>query len=411
MAIIKPFKAIRPSKDKAAFVPSCSYQEYSKEEAEAILNSNPFSFLHIIAQNYKDNTKTSSLQRFELVHKTYLEFIEKAILKQDSDECFYIYQIEKNHLKSCGLLCATSVAEYQSNIIKKHEETIKSREELFANYLSTVKFNAEPVLITYPDNTAIRKIITSEKRNKVDSCFTTSDKTIHSFWVISNKEIILELKKAFKNIETLYIADGHHRSASSSLLAKNLQKANLNHSGNEPYNYFMSYLIPESEIRIYEFNRMVKDLNGFTKEEFIIQLNHFFSIENKGNTIFKPTKKHNFSMYLDSDYYSLSLRKNKYEFTNSLSQLDTQILYETVLKPILGIKNLRKDKRIQYDNGKHGITKMKTEIDKGNFTVGFGLVPVTINEIKAAANTNLVMPPKSTYIEPKLRSGIAIYKI
>ena len=204
---------------------------------------------------------------------------------------------------------------------------------------------------------------------------------------------------------------GHHRSASSALLAKKLKNDNPAHTGNEAYNYFMSYLIPESELKIYEFNRMVKDLNGLTKEEFLFRLNFYFKIENKGTVLYKPSKKHHFSMYFDGVFYSLFLRNDVYSFTDAFSKLDVQILFKTVLQPILGIQDLRNDNRIKYGHGKHNIRRMKNQIDKGTAAVGFSLMPINIEEIKAIANAGQVMPPKSTYIEPKLRSGLTIYEL
>ena len=410
MAIIKPFKAIRPTRDKVGFVASKSYQEYSKKELEATLTFNPFSFLHIIDPGFKFDKMVSGDERFSMVRNRYLEFLEDNILMKDSKDSIYIYQIEKYNFKCCGLFCAASVADYRNDIIRKHEDTLSQREELFANYLKIVEFNADPVLMTYSDKKAIAEIISKEKENDPDYFFTTPDKVKHSLWVVSDPKTIQSIQQEFKGIKALYIADGHHRSASSDLLAKKLEETNPNHTGKEPYNFFMGYLIPESEIRIYEFNRMVKDLNGLTKEEFLIRLDAFFRIEKKGKVLYKPSKKHHFSMYLDGEFYSLFLRRKVYKFTDVLSELDTQILYKTVLEPILGITDLRTDKRIHYGCGKHNIIRMKDEIDQGEFVVGFSLVPLKIGEIKAIADAGLVMPPKSTYIEPKLRSGITIYE-
>ncbi len=411
MASIKPFKAIRPAKDKVSFVASRSYHEYSKKELNAELAFNPFSFLHIINPGYKFHKKVSGLERFKLVHNRYLEFLEENVLIKDPSDSFYLYQIEKGNFKCCGFFCATSVEDYRNDVIKKHEDTLQQREKLFANYLNSVEFNAEPVLMTYADNETISKVLVTQKKKEPDYFFTTKDKITHRLWVVSDPEVISNLVEEFNKIPTLYIADGHHRSASSNLLAGISQKNNPSHAGHEPYNHFMSYLIPESEIRIYEFNRMVKDLNGLSKEQFLIALDSFYRIECQGVMTYKPTDKHHFSMYLEGEYYSLYLRKKVYNFTDALSQLDTQILFKTILEPILGIHNLRTDKRIQYGYGKHNIIQMKDEIDKGNFAVGFSLVPITMEEIKSIADAGLVMPPKSTYIEPKLRSGIAIYEL
>ncbi|MFH6604176.1 DUF1015 domain-containing protein [Maribacter algicola] len=411
MAVVRPFKAIRPKNDKASFVVSRSYEDYSKKELNATLKFNPFSFLHIINPGFKFDKKVVGNERFKLVRNRYLEFLEEDVLMKDAQDCFYLYQIEKNNFSCCGLFAATSVADYRNGVIKKHEDTISRREKLFANYLQTVKFNAEPVLMTYPDTDSIAKIFDQEKQRSPEYHFTTTDKVTHRLWPISDEKIIRKIKDEFADINALYIADGHHRCASSDLLANISEKANPEHSGKEPYNYFMGYLIPESEIYIYEFNRMAKDLNGLTKEEFLVRLDEYFRIQNKGVILYKPTRKHHFGMYLDGEFYSLYLRKKAYAFTDPLSELDTQILYKTILEPILGITDLRNDKRITYGYGKHNVLRMKDEIDKGNYKVGFTLVPLTMDEIKDIADANLVMPPKSTYIEPKLRSGLAIYEL
>jgi uncharacterized protein (DUF1015 family) len=409
MATVKPFKAIRPTKDKAPFVVSRSYQEYSKKELNANLKFNPFSFLHIINPGYKFDKEVTGTERFSLVYNRYLEFLEDAILKKDNTPGFYLYEIEQNGLKCSGLFCATSVADYKNDIIKKHEDTIKRREQLFANYLNTVKFNAEPVLMTYEDKEAISNLLTREKQKTPEYHFTTTDKATHKLWVIADKKITALIQDYFEEVDTLYIADGHHRSASSYLLSKMMD--DKKEGDDKASDYFMSYLIPESEIQIFEFNRMVKDLNGLSKEEFLIRLDTYFRIENKGAMLYRPTKKHHFSMYLDGEFYSLYLRKKVYEFTDPLSALDTQILYKTVLQPILGISDLRNDERITYGYGKHNIIRMKDEIDALKYKVGFSMLPVTISEIKEIADEGLVMPPKSTYIEPKLRSGMAIYEL
>ena len=411
MAVVKPFKAIRPAADKVAHVASRSYEDYSKEELRANLKFNPFSFLHIINPGFKFHKKVSGDERFKLVHNRYMEFLEEKVFVKDAEASFYLYEINKNGTKCCGIFCATSVQDYRNNRIKKHENTIESREQLFAHYLDTVKFNAEPVLMTYPDHPTIAGIIQQTIKEDPVYHFTTPDRTSHRLWKISNGNTIKEITEAFANIESLYIADGHHRSSSSELLAQWCEKRNDKHNGKEAYNYFMSYLIPESEIRIYEFNRLVKDLNGHSKESFLVKLDELYRINKIDMELYKPTKKHPFSMYLDGEFYSLYLRNNVLPLEDPLSKLDTHILFKTILEPILGIKDLRNDKRIQYGYGKHNVLRMKTEIDKGSFAVGFNLVPITIDEIKAIADAQLVMPPKSTYIEPKLKSGIAIYEL
>ncbi|MEC7263417.1 MAG: DUF1015 domain-containing protein [Bacteroidota bacterium] len=411
MAIVKPFKAIRPTKDKAFFVASRSYEEYSPEELQAVLQFNPFSFLHIINPGFKFERHITGRERFHLVRNRYLEFLEENVFQRDKEPSFYLYQIEKDDFKSLGFFCACSVEDYRNNIIKKHEDTLYHREELFADYLYSVGFNAEPVLMTYPDNPTVDEIFQKKIQREPEYDFTTTDKVNHKLWKISYPEGIERLQKAFEGLDALYIADGHHRSASSHLLAQQLQNENPEHTGIEPYNYFMAYLIPESQIKIYEFNRMVKDLNGLTKEEFLIKLDEHFRIEKREDGLYKPSKKHEFSMYLEGGFYLLHLRMTNYKFTDALSQLDTQILFKTVLEPILNITDLRNDKRIAYGFGKHNLIKMKDRVDRGEFVVGFSLSPTTVEEIKAIANAGLTMPPKSTYIEPKLRSGLTIYEL
>ena len=411
MALVKPFKAIRPAADKVAFVASRSYEEYSKKELDAILSFNPFSFLHIINPGFKYDKKVSGEERFRLVRNRYLEFLEDGVFIKDEAPGFYLYRVEKNGFSCTGFFCATSVADYENGLIKRHEATIARREKLFADYLEIVQFEAEPVLMTYRDNPAISAILAKEVARLPDYHFTSPDRITHSLWVLSEAGEVKKIQSEFEKINSIYIADGHHRSASSCLLANTLQEKNPKHNGQEAYNYFMSYLIPETEIRIFEFNRMVKDLNGLTKKEFLVRLDEQFRIKRLGNELYKPGKKHHFSMYLDGEFYSLYLRKRTYTFTDALSRLDTQILYTTILEPILGIKDLRNDKRIQYGYGKHNVLRMKDAIDNGKFTVGFGLLPVSMEEIKAIADEGLVMPPKSTYIEPKLRSGLTVYDI
>ncbi len=411
LAHIKPFKAIRPTKDKAALVVSRSYQSYSRRELNSVLSFNPFSFLHIINPGYKFSKKVKGKERFQLVHNRYLEFLENNTFLKDAQNCFYQYQLEADDFSCCGLFCAISVREYRNDAIKKHEDTIEKRESLFAEYLETVKFNAEPVLMTYSKNQEVSEILGKVRTNEPEYFFTTTDRVTHRLWVISAHETVTKLQKAFEQIPHLYIADGHHRSASSSLLAANMQKNNPNHSGKEPYNFFMSYLIPESEINIFEYSRLVKDLNGLSKAAFLVRLDTHYRIENQGNLSYVPHQKHHFSMYLEGEFYALYLRKNGYRFTDALSRLDTQILLKTILEPILGIRDLRNDKRIHYGYGKHNAIQMKKNIDQGKFKVGFGMVPINIDEIKAIADAGQIMPPKSTYIEPKLRSGMTIYEL
>ncbi|OEK08104.1 hypothetical protein A8C32_01195 [Flavivirga aquatica] len=411
MAKVIPFKAVRPTRDKVSLVASRSYQSYTQDELEARLDYNPFSFLHIVNPGYKYDKQITGTERYNLVRNRYLEFKEDRIFIEDKTPCFYIYKIVNREGQSfSGIVAAASAEDYKKDVIKKHEDTIEYREHIFKDYLKTVGFNAEPVLLTYPDNNVIANIISETQKERAEYEFTTHFRDTHYLWVVNNIQAIKNIENEFKSIDTIYIADGHHRSASSYLLSETLKSENNSHTGNEPYNFFMSYLIPESNLKIYEFNRLVKDLNGLTKEAFLIKLDAMFRIENRGSELYKPNNKHHFSMYLDGEFYSLYLRKHNYTFNNALDTLDTQILYKTILEPILGISDLRNNKRIDYSHGKNDLVNIKSKIDQGEFAVGFGLVPITIQEMKAIADENLTMPPKSTFIEPKLRSGVTIYE-
>lgn len=410
MAIVKPFKAVRPSRDKVALVSSKSYEAYSPAELGAKLDFNPFSFLHVINPGYKYHREVSGEQRFQLVHNRYLEFKENEIFIQDEKPAFYIYERIDTYDSFCGIMAATSVNDYENNVIKKHEGTISKREQLFENYLKVTGFNAEPVLLTFEEDEHLAKIIQIEKEKRPEYEFSTTDKRLHKLWVITDKNITERITQTFQKMDVLYIADGHHRSASSALLAKDLALENKNHSGQEAYNYFMSYLIPESDLKISAFNRFIRDLNGLSVEEFLIKLDAIFRIENKGQQLYAPKEKHHFSMYLNNEFYALYLRKNKYTFTDALSTLDAEILYKTVLHPILGIDDVTNNDRIGYSHNKTDSISIKTKVDSGLYKVGFGLIPIDVNEMKEIADANLKMPPKTTYIQPKLRSGLTMYE-
>ena len=390
-----------------SLVASRSYQTYTQAEREARLDYNPFSFLHIVNPGYKYHLELKGEDRYKLVRNRYLEFKEDDIFIQDKHSAYYVYKIVNREGDIFnGIVAAASIEDYKKDVIKKHEDTIEYRENVFKEYLKTVGFNAEPVLLTYPDNDTISKLILEKQQERAEFEFTTTYRDTHYLWIIDDAEKIEILKSEFSKIKRLYIADGHHRSASSVLLSDELKDYN----NSESYNYFMSYLIPESELLIHEYNRLVKDLNGKSKEAFLIELDAMFRIENRGKTLYKPSNKHHFSMYLDGEFYSLYLRKDNYAINNALDALDTQILFKTILQPILGINDMRNDQRLDYSHGKSDLVTIKTKVDSGEFKVGFGLVPITINELKSIADEHLIMPPKSTFIEPKLRSGVTIYE-
>lgn len=411
MAIILPFRAIRPVRDKVALIASRPYQTYSKTERDARMKSNPFSFLHIVNPGYRYQQKISGEARYKLVRNRYEEFKEEGIFIRDEKPCFYVYKIVNREKKVFhGIVAAASTEDYENDIIKKHEDTLHKREVVFKEYLKTVGFNAEPVLLTYPDNDHLAAIIKNTMMERAEYEFTTTYRDTHYLWKIDEEKAVQEIITAFSGIEKLYIADGHHRSASSYLLAQDLKSSNTKHTGKEPYNFFMAYLIPESDLKIGEFNRVVRDLNGLSKEAFLVKLDTDFRIENRGQKLFKPEKKHQFSMYLEGDFYSLTLRESAFKSENSLSGLDAQILLKTILEPILGIQDPRRDDRIAYIPGHQDMVYIKDLVDSNKFKVGFSMLPATVEELKQIADEGLTMPPKSTYIEPKLRNGIVIYE-
>lgn len=401
---------MRPSRDKVGLVASRPYEEYSVEELKFQLDHNPYSFLHIINPGYKFQKEISGEKRFQLVKNRYLEFREDGIFFQDDKPCYYIYRSVSRDQSFTGIIAGASAWDYESNIIKRHEDTIEDREKLFKEYLKVVGFNTEPVLLTYPDSEVINGIMAETMTRRPEYEFSSFNKETHYIWVVDEPSVTRQIQAEFERMPALYIADGHHRSASSWLLAQDMKASNPGHNGEEPYNFFMSYLIAESNLKLYEFNRLVRDLNGLSKKEFLMQLDEWFRIENRGAELYTPSRKHHFSMYLDGEFYSLYLRKKIYEFTDSLSKIDPYILYVTVLKPLLGIQDPKNDLRIAYLPGKNDPFAVKKAVDEGSFEVGFGMLPLAVEEIKEVSDEELTMPPKSTYIEPKLRSGLTIYE-
>jgi len=405
LAKIIPFKAVRPTRDKVSLVTSRSYDEYSPAELASQLDFNPFSFLHVLNPAYVNQQKIGLEKRFKLVAQKYNDFKEEVVLIKEENPVFFIYEIQTKNQTFTGIIAGTSIEDYQNNVIKRHEDTLQYRVELFKDYLHQTGFNTEPVLVTYPDNQELTTWISEKKQTDSLYEFSTTKREKHILWKIEDEKEIAWLQEKFDKIGDLYIADGHHRSASAELLYEE-DKA----SGNENLNYFMSFLIAESNVKIYEYNRIIRDLNGHSKEEFLNKLSESFWLKNKEQALWKPTKKFEFGMYLDDEFYSLTL-KDEHSFTSVLESLDAQILYEKVLNPILGIEDLRNDERIDYIPGKQSIITIKEVVDEGEFAVGFMLFPTSISEIKELADNNLIMPPKSTYIDPKFRSGLVVYEL
>lgn len=411
MPEIIPFRAVRPTRDKVSLIASRSYESYTKKERTYRLKTNPYSFLHVLNPGYKYDKVISGPRRFQLVKNRFEEFKENGYFIKDEKPSYYLHKIvNRDQQVFHGIVGAASVADYLSNKIKKHEETLSKRVDVFKNYLEVTGFNAEPVLLTYPDNPVLSDIFKKVSKKRAEYEFTTTYRDTHYLWVVDDEEMVDTIRTEFEHIDKVYIADGHHRSAASSAVVEDFKPSKERPELTEASRYFMTYNIPESELRIFEFNRLVKDLNGLSKEEFLIRLDSSFRIENLGTNYYRPSRKNHFSMYLDGEFYALHLRQHSYKYEDVSSKLDVKILYDTILNPILGIKNLRHNNRIDYAHGKKGMAYVKGMVDKGTFAVGFGMLPTSIEEIKNVANANLIMPPKATYIEPKLRSAVTIYE-
>ena len=396
MAIVKPFKAFRPTRDKVGLFATRTYLSYSKEGLVDKLNNNPYTFLQIINPDYKKIKKEKGLEKFKLIKNKFREFFDKKIIIKDKEQSFYIYQQFKDKHKYEGIIGAVSINDYKNGIIKKHEKTLAKREELFTKYLSSTGFNADPVLLSYKSNNTVNKLIDDYTKRRAEYEFTTSNKVLHKLWVVTNKDILLNISESFNKINSLYIADGHHRTASSARLSQN------NNS-----KYFMSLLIDENQLNIFSFNRIVKNINTLIPNDFLFKLNKNFHVIKKENEYY-PVVDNEISMYLEKSFYSLTPKKNSFK-DNLVSKLSTSILSKNILEKILNIDDNNND--IEYVNGKIGLDKIKSICNNSKNSIAFILKPISINIIKEIANNNFIMPPKSTYIEPKLRSGVTIYEI
>ena len=400
MAIVRPFKAIRPTRDKANLVATRSYLSYSDETLKEKLEHNPFTFLHIINPDYKDKIKQKGINKFNAVKAKFNDFKEAGLFITEDAETFYIYQQKNENHTFEGIIGATAVADYLNGNIKKHEHTITAREKMFKSYLDTTGFNAEPVLLCHQKNIAINNLIQYYKATRAEYEFATTDKTIHKLWLVNSTKDINIITNSFASIDNLYIADGHHRSASSALLAQNSTK------NNSPY--FMSFLIDENQLNIINFNRLIKHTNGLTSYELITEIEKSYTVIKKGNIPYSPTFRDEISMYLRGAWYSLVAIPNSIK-QDCVSKLDPAILSNNILDPILNITDEKTDKNISFEAGTTPLSIIKNKIDSGEYALAFILKPIPISALKEVADNNRFMPPKSTYIEPKLRSGLTIY--
>lgn len=413
MAVILPFKGIRPVKDKVHLVASRSVDGYDATELHSKLASNPYSFLHVISPDFSEGKKTKpgSPERLKKVKAKYQKYLEEEILLHDHEPGYYVYQQHKDDFIYTGIIACTSIDDYINGNIKIHEQTITEREEKLKHYLEVCDFNAEPVLFSYPNNARIDELTAATIEKEAVYDFTTTDRVRHKLWIINDPATVTEIREQFAKIPAVYIADGHHRSASSALLGKARRLEKGNYTGKEAFNYYLGIFFPETQLKIFDFNRVVKDLNGLNTESFLKKLQTNFTVIPKGHDIYKPVQKHNFSMYIENNWYSLEPKKELVHNEEPVGSLDACILSEHILSPILNIHDLKTDKRIGFVSGIKGMKELKNQVDHWNFKVAFGLYPVEMEQLKHIADTNNIMPPKTTWVEPKMRSGLVIYSL
>ena len=413
MAKVIPFKAIRPQGDKVHLVASRSVDGYNLAELREKLSGNPYSFLHVINPDFEDGIKTKpgSKERLEKVKGHFKKFVREKIFLRDENPSYYLYRQIKDNTVFMGIIACTSIDDYMNGVIKIHEQTLTSREEKLKDYLDVCEFNAEPVLFCYPNDETIDQISTDVSNTRPDYDFTTTDKVRHTVWVINSTKTVKQISERFASIPNIYIADGHHRSASATLLGKLRRSTRKNLTGEEAFNYYLGVFFSESHLKIYDYNRIVKDLNNLSVNELMYNLKTNFTITEVKANDFKPTHKHEISMYVEKKWYSLKVKETIYNPSDPIDSLDAAILTKYILSPILDIHDLKTDKRIGFIPGVRGSKELKKQVDEGKAAIAFGLFPVTMEHLKWIADTDNIMPPKSTWVEPKMRSGLIIYTL
>lgn len=413
MAIIKPFKGYRPPQNLVEKVNSRPYDVLNSDEARKEAEGNPMSLYHIIKPeiNFPVGTDEHDPKVYDEAVKQYQHFKKEGWLVQDNKECYYVYAQTMNGKTQYGLVIGAYVEDYLNGVIKKHELTRRDKEEDRMKHVRINNANIELVFFAYPDNAELDKIVAKYTAQKPVYDFVANDTFQHQFWIIDQDQDIKRITELFGEMPALYIADGHHRSAAAALVGAEKAKQNPNHRGDEEYNYFMAVAFPANQLTVIDYNRVVRDLNGLTSEEFLKKLEKDFVVEKKGTEIYKPAKLHNFSLYLDGNWYSLTAKPGTYDDSDPIGILDVTISSNHILDEILGIKDLRSDKRIDFVGGIRGLGELKKRVDSGEMKVALALYPVTMKQIMDIADTGNIMPPKTTWFEPKLRSGIVIHEL
>ena len=413
MAKIKPFKGIRPPRELVEEVASRPYDVLNSEEARAEAAGNEKSLYHIIKPeiNFAPGTDEHDPKVYDKAVEQFNLFQKKGWLVQDPSEKYYVYAQTMNGRTQYGLVVCANVDDYLNGVIKKHELTRRDKEEDRMKHVRINNANIEPVFFAYPDNAELDAIVAETVKGEPEYDFTAPDGFGHHFWLINDPATIQRITELFAAIPYLYIADGHHRTAAAALVGAEKARQNPNHRGDEEYNYFLAVCFPASQLHIIDYNRVVKDLNGLSDEAFLVRLAENFTVEKKGKEIYHPTALHNFSLYLGGDWYSLTAKAGTYNDNDPIGVLDVTISSDLILRDILGITDLRSDKRIDFVGGIRGLEELKRRVDSGEMKVALALYPVSMKQLMDIADSGNIMPPKTTWFEPKLRSGLVIHKL
>ncbi|MCQ2285524.1 MAG: DUF1015 family protein [Bacteroidales bacterium] len=420
MSIVKPFKGLRPPKDIVNQLASRPYDVLNSEEARVEAAGNPYSLLHVTKAeiDLPAGTDEHSQQVYDKVVENFNNFKKNGWLVKEDKEKFYIYAQSMNPTDAnahwqYGLVACAYSEDYVNKVIKKHELTRKDKEEDRMKHVRITNANVEPVFFAYPAVPRIDEIVASVVKNEPEYDFIAKEDGFgHRFWVVDDQKLIDELVELFATkVPAMYIADGHHRSAAAALVGQEKKEHNPHHTGKEEYNYFMTVIFPDNQLNVIDYNRVVKDLNGHSVEEFVKLLEKSFIVEKKSAAIYKPTQLHEFSMYLDGNWYKLTAKQGTFNDNDPIGVLDVTILSNLVLDELLGIKDLRTDKRIDFVGGIRGLGELQRRVDNGEMKVAFALYPVSMKQIIDIADTGNIMPPKTTWFEPKLRSGLVIHEL
>ncbi|MEX0987189.1 MAG: DUF1015 family protein [Bacteroidales bacterium] len=414
MAVIKPFKGFRPPVEHVKEVASRPYDVLNSDEARTEVTGNPHSFLHVVKPevDLAEGVDIHAEIVYQKARDNLVKLISDGFFVQDQKELFYVYAQTMFGRTQYGIVGCASVDDYMNELIKKHELTRPDKEEDRMNHIRVTGFNAEPVFFAYPDHPGIDAIVARVIMGNPVYDFETNDKVGHHFWMIDNEKDIADITRYFaEDIPFVYVADGHHRTAAAALVGNERKKNNPDHTGNEEYNYFLSVNFPSSQLTIIDYNRVVSDLNDLTPKQFLGELDKGFEVKQIGKEIYKPGEPHTFSIYLEGNWFALKAKPNTYNDADPIGCLDVTILSEQILGPVLDITDLRKSDRIDFVGGIRGLEELKRLVDQGLMEVAFALYPVSMKQLMDIADNNLIMPPKTTWFEPKLRSGLVIHSL